>query len=138
MSGTGRLTLSGRVQGNGQLTFSGTGELDASTCPMKIVNIQMSGTGFAYIYGIEGVHATMSGIGTICYRGTLLSQVISGPGSIRECIPEQTSKEPGQTSKEPEHTSEEPEHSSSESGQIMGRNQRLMMVLITTIFFLFF
>ncbi|CAF4381043.1 unnamed protein product, partial [Rotaria sp. Silwood2] len=131
MSGTGRLTLSGRVQGDGQLMFSGTGELNTFYCPMKSVNIQMSGTGFAYVYGVEGVHAILSGTGTICYRGPLLSQIISGPGSIRECIPEKTTEGPAQTTKESEH-------SSSESGQIMSRNQQLMMILTTTIVFLFF
>ncbi|CAF2958752.1 unnamed protein product [Rotaria sp. Silwood2] len=90
----------------------------------------MSGTGFAYVYGVEGVHAILSGTGTICYRGPLLNHVINGPGSIRECIPEKTSEGPAQTI-------EESEHSSSQSGQIISRNQQLMVILIIIIVFLF-
>ncbi|CAF4047970.1 unnamed protein product [Rotaria sordida] len=82
ISGTGQLILSGRVLGNGRLSISGTAHLDALTCPMKIVTVEMSGTGLARVYGIEGVHATMSGVGTICYRGPLLSQVINGLGNM--------------------------------------------------------
>ncbi|CAF3738973.1 unnamed protein product [Rotaria sp. Silwood1] len=124
ISGTGQLSLSGRVQGNGRLSVSGTANLDAIACPMNIVTVEMSGTGLASVYGVKGVHATLSGFGNICYRGPLLSQVISGLGSIRECIVEQTSTEP--------------QHSSSQSDKIMDRNQRLMVILATTVFFLFF
>ena len=124
ISGTGRLTLSGRVRGNGRLSVSGTAHLDAIACPMKIVTVEMSGIGLVYVYGVEGVHITMSGVGTICYRGPLLSQVISGFGSIRECILQQTSTES--------------EHTSSKSDKIMGRNQQLMLILVTRVFILFF
>lgn len=124
ISGTGRFTLLGRVQGNGQLSVSGTAHLDAINCPMKIVHVQVSGTGLAYVNGEEGVHATVSGIGTICYQGTLISQQISGLGSIRKCVVEQTT--------------EESEHLSSESGKTMGRNPRLMAILLTIVLFLFF
>ena len=120
ISGTGRLTLSGRVHGVGRLSVSGTADLDAITCPMKIVTVEMSGAGFARVYGVEGVYATISGVGSLCYRGPLLSQVISGFGSIRYCTPEQTSAEPP--------------HSSSKSDKIMGRNQRITVVFATTVF----
>ncbi|CAF3860962.1 unnamed protein product [Rotaria sp. Silwood1] len=122
--GTGQFILSGRVRGNGRLSVSGTPRLDALACPMKIVTIEMSGTGLARVYGVEGVHITMSGVGTICYRGPLLGQITSGLGWISECILEQTS--------------EKPLHSSSKSDKIMDRNQRLMVILAITVFFLFF
>ncbi|CAF4388685.1 unnamed protein product, partial [Rotaria magnacalcarata] len=125
ISGTGELSLSGRVQGNGRLSVSGAAYLDAIECPMNIVNAEVAGSGLASVYGLKGVNATVSGVGNICYRGPLLSQVISGLGSIRECIIA-------------EETSTEPQHSSSQSDKIMDRNQRLIVILATTVFFLFF
>ncbi|CAF1360931.1 unnamed protein product [Rotaria magnacalcarata] len=125
ISGTGELSLSGRVQGNGRLSVSGTAYLDAIECPMNIVTAEVAGSGLASVYGLKGVHATVSGVGNICYRGPLLSQAISGLGLIRECIIA-------------EETSTEPQHSSSQSDKIMDRNQRLIVILATTVFFLFF
>lgn len=124
ISGTGRLTLSGRVQGNGRLSISGAAHLDAIACPMKIVTVEISGTGSARIYGVDGVHITMSGASSVCYRGPLLSQVISGPSSIRECIFEQTTTEP--------------QNASSNSDKITGIYPRFMIILAITSFFLFF
>ncbi|CAF3317203.1 unnamed protein product [Rotaria socialis] len=138
ISGTGQLSLSGRVQGNGRLSVSGTAHLDAIECPMNIATAEVAGSGSASVYGVKGVHATVSGVGNICYRGPLLSQVISGLGSIKECIVEGTPAEPQQTATEPQQTSTEPQNSSSQSDKIMDRNQRLLVILATTVFFLFF
>ena len=124
ISGTGQLTLLGRIQGNGQLSVSGTAQLNAITCPMKIVTIRVSGTGSASVYGVDGVYATVSGTGNICYRGPLLSQQISGSGSIKECILE--------------HTTIESQYSSTENNKVMRRNPRFMVIFAVTIFFFFY
>lgn len=140
VSGTSRVTLSGRVQGNGILALSGIPELNAFSCPMNTIQVSVSG-GTAYVNGV-GIHATVSGIGVVCYKGKLLSQQVSGLGSVSaDCSPEQTPPTPEPTPK-PTLTTPEPlptdfKPSSAESGKIMSEIQRLMVILVTIVVFLF-
>ncbi|CAF3402353.1 unnamed protein product, partial [Rotaria sp. Silwood2] len=92
-SGSSRLDLSGLVQGTGRLSISGSAQLNAEECQMEIVKVQTSGAGYASVNGAQEVHASVSGAGTICYRGTLVSQRKSGAGSIQPCVLEQISAE---------------------------------------------
>jgi len=83
MSGSSRVTLSGQVQGSGRLSVHGAAKLSAIKCPiMQIVEAEVHGSGKAYVYGVEGVHARASGAGTIYYQGILLSQYRNGASSI--------------------------------------------------------
>ena len=145
VSETSKPTLSGRVQGDGQLTVSGIAQLHAIKCPMKIIKVEVSDAGLAYVTGVEGVHATARETGVVYYQGTLLSQNISGLGSIQEYIIENTSIEPQKTSEDSQWTSEkpqvtsgEPPHSSSENVKIMGKSRHFVLIPVTLVFFLFF
>ena len=123
MSGTGRMILSGRVHGNGRLSVSGTSDLNAISCPMKLVTVEMSGNAFVRANGLDGVYITMSGAGYFCYRGPLLNSVISGTGSIQVC--------------DHQESSFEPPHSSSRSDIHIGKYRQILHAFVAIIFSFF-
>lgn len=124
VSGTGRLTLSGQVSGNGRYSISGTADVDAINCGMKTVLVQMSGSGAASVYGINGVEIFMSGVGSICYRGPLIREVISGPGTIGKCNFQSTT-----TEKTEEYTGE---YTEQYTGEYTEENSHSSSMIYTT------
>ena len=124
ISGSSRVALSGRVQGNGRVNVSGAAKLAAMACQMQTVEAQAGGTGQAYVNGVEGVHARVGGVGTIYYQGTLLSQHRSGAGSIKAYFPGQSPAEP--------------QYWSSGSSKVTDRNRGLLAIFTALGFFFFF
>jgi len=82
ISGTGEVTLTGNVRGNGYIRLTGAGEFDGRACPMNTVIVDVTGVGTAYVIGEQAVDVAVGGVGHVYYHGPLRNQRVNGLGSI--------------------------------------------------------
>ena len=82
-SGAGHVILSGHARET-EIDISGAGKVFASTCEMASLDIEVSGAGEAEVFVTERLAASVSGAGSIRYKGspTEVVQDISGAGSV--------------------------------------------------------
>ncbi|CAF0855380.1 unnamed protein product [Adineta ricciae] len=82
ISGTGQVTMTGNVKGNGYIRLTGIGEFDGRACPMDTVTVDVASIGTAYVVGNEAVDVAVGGVGLVYYHGPLRNQRVNGYGSI--------------------------------------------------------
>ncbi|UJR25748.1 hypothetical protein I4U23_007098 [Adineta vaga] len=82
ISGTGQITMTGNVKGNGYIRLTGIGEFDGRACPMDTAILDVTSVGTAYIVGNQAVDVAVGGVGLVYYHGPLRNQRVSGHGSI--------------------------------------------------------
>lgn len=85
ISGSGSITLSGEAE-TADLNISGSGKLEASDLNVKSYNISISGSGRSSISVSDAITASISGSGSVYYKGSpdkVISRV-SGSGRVKK------------------------------------------------------
>ncbi len=83
ISGAGRIELDGKVNSQ-EINISGLGTYNADNMASDDCKIIISGTGNAKVNVIQNLDITISGLGSVEYRGRpLVTQKISGSGNIK-------------------------------------------------------
>jgi hypothetical protein len=83
LPGSGNITASG-VADNVTLNLSGSGNIYCSEVQAGVATVQLNGSGNITVYASESLKATISGSGSVRYRGNpgKLEQSVPGSGSI--------------------------------------------------------
>ncbi len=84
LSGAGSIKLSGNVEDQ-ELKLSGAGSVDAYKLRSKNCLVSLAGVGSAQVFATESLNASVSGIGSIKYKGKPrhLVKNVSGIGKIK-------------------------------------------------------
>ena len=82
LSGTGKHTFVGQVDGETNITCKGVTNVDASNLISLKVNVDSSGVGQTKVQATEEINAHVSGVTSVLYRGPLNRPQQSGTGRI--------------------------------------------------------
>lgn len=83
LSGAAQVTVGGRT-GRFKLTLDGIGSLTAGALAAREVEVRISGIGSAEVHALEKLDVSISGGGTVSYRGEPeITRNISGLGRLR-------------------------------------------------------
>ena len=85
LNGVGNIILDGSAS-NLKLRHNGVGKLDAYDMPSLYVDIVNAGVGNSEIYVINELNVTISGVGSVYYRGDpeYINSTISGVGRLKQ------------------------------------------------------
>jgi len=85
ISGSGGVELSGNT-GSHEISISGSGKLNAEDLEAEIYDIRISGSGSCRIYATKEIDASVSGSGSIYYRGDpdKVHASTSGSGKVKK------------------------------------------------------
>ena len=85
LSGVGSVTLSNGSASNLKISLSGVGSIDAQNYQVQNITIQNSGVGSAKIWATDTLNGTLSGVGSIGYKGNpVVSVNVSGVGKVNK------------------------------------------------------
>ena len=86
ISGSGRITLSGKCENKIDMLISGSGSFYGYDLKCENARVNISGTGNAEIYVVDDLKAKVSGMGKITYKGKPVSvdKTVTGLGKISE------------------------------------------------------
>jgi len=85
LSGVGSVTLSNGIASNLKISLSGVGSIDAQNYQVQNITIQNSGVGSAIIWATDTLNGTLSGVGSISYKGNPeVSVNVSGVGKVNK------------------------------------------------------
>lgn len=87
ISGSGTLVLSGETR-DAKIQISGIGDCNAEALKAENASVKISGGGDVKIFADNKLDVTISGIGSVYYRGeAMVTQKVSGSGEVKRLEP---------------------------------------------------